>query len=84
MPVMPYRVLVVAMAFCVLPCSSFAQTAGDPLRMPTDADTPLQCGTFYMPTSGKLYMAGNSQPKWKSVCHSGATPLWICPAFTDD
>ena len=28
-----YRVLVAAMALCVLPCSSLAQTAGDPLRI---------------------------------------------------
>ena len=33
MPVMRYRALVVAMALCVLPCSSLAQTAGDPLRI---------------------------------------------------
>ena len=33
MPVMRYRLWVVAMALCVLPCSSLAQTAGDPLRI---------------------------------------------------
>ena len=33
MPVMRYRLWVVATALCVLPCSSLAQTAGDPLRI---------------------------------------------------
>ena len=33
MPMIRYRVLFAAMALCVLPCSSLAQSAGDPLRI---------------------------------------------------